>query len=207
MDRTAFLKLLSTLLYPTLRGEGFKGSGTTLRRHDGHFHHIFHVQGSTSASGCYINLGAHLDFLPAEGGGTFSPNDFGEPSCSFRVRLQSRGGERWSYGDFEAAARATIQEMIGAWATQGHAFFERFASAKEADNLERLIRDLEGPAVHPYRALVGARITAYVGDNRRALRIALSAVERVGERATGLLVSLNDFIRTTREKETVVVKL
>ena len=201
MDRHAFLKLLSTKLYPTLRDDGFKGSGTTLRRSDGRFHHIFHVQGSTSAIACYINLGAHVDFLPAEGGGTFSSNGFDEPSCSFRARLQSRNGERWSYGETEAATLSTVQEMILAWGTQGHAFFERFGSAKEAENLERLIQELEAPAVHPYRALIGARIAAYVGENQRALHIATAAVERVGKQATGLRANLNEFIRTAAAQQ------
>jgi hypothetical protein len=201
MDRAGFLKLLSAKLYPILREEGFKGSGTTLRRHDGCFHHIVHVQGSTSSTECYINLGAHLDFLPTEGGGAFSLRDFSEPSCSFRERLQSREGERWGYGHSETAALSIIQQMIEAWKTQGQDFFKRFGSGNEAANLERLVLELEGSTVHPYRALIGARIAAHVGDMRRALRIATSAAEQVGEQATGLRAKLNEFIRLTAAQQ------
>ncbi len=197
MDRNGFLKLLSVKLYPILREAGFKGSGTTLRRHDGCFHHIVHVQGSTSSTACYINLGAHLDFLPAEGGGAFSPKDFREPSCSFRERLQSREDDKWRYGHSETAALSSSQEMIEAWKAQGQDFFKRFGSGNEAANLERLVLEIEGSAVHPYRALIGARIAAHVGDTGRALRIATSAVEQVAAQATGLRAELNEFIRLT----------
>jgi hypothetical protein len=85
VDRSAFLKLLAKDFYPVLRAQGFKGSGTSLRRADGLFHHIVHIQGSLSARGCYVNLGAHLEFLPNEGGfNVFSPKDFDEPSCGQR---------------------------------------------------------------------------------------------------------------------------
>lgn len=196
MDRSSFLKFLSKRLYPILREEGFKGSGATLRRHDGRFHHIFHLQGSASTAECYINLGAHIEFLPAEGGGKFSPEGFDEPSCSFRARLQSRHGEKWGYGESEATALATIEEMLEAWKTQGHAFFDKFRSINEAENLARLVQELEEETVHPYRALIGARIAAQSGDRERALRIAVSAIERVGEHATILRANLHEFVRT-----------
>src|SRR5262249_14212920 len=139
MDRAQFLKLLTASFYPILRSQEFKGSGTSLRRADGSFHHIVHIQGSTSATECYINLGAHLEFLPSEGGGVFSPSDFTEPCCSFRTRLQSRTGDKWSYGANEVEAMSTVHEIFNAWNEQGCGFFERFSSTKVAEKLESLI--------------------------------------------------------------------
>jgi hypothetical protein len=195
MDRSSFLKLLAKKLYPILRAEGFKGSGTTLRRHDGCFHHVFHLQGSSSSVDCYMNLGAHIEFLPAEGGGKFSPEDFSEPSCSFRTRLESRQGDKWTYGENEAAALATIEGMIEAWKSHGHLFFNGFRSINESENLAHLVQELDEVTVHPYRALIGARIAAQNGDKERALRIAESAIERVGEHATTLRANLHEFVR------------
>jgi hypothetical protein len=194
MDRTAFLKVLANTFYPVLRNDGFKGSGTSLRRHDGQFHHIVHVQGSTSAASCYMNLGAHLDFLPAEGGRAFSPASFDEPSCAFRTRLEPRTGDSWIYGQTEAAGVATANEIVDAWASGGASFFSRFGSTHEARNLEQLIRESEGPDVHPYRALIGARIAAHIGQRQRSLTIASLAAERIGERAVVLRAMLNDFV-------------
>ena len=104
MDRNAFLKRLAARFYPVLRAEGFKGSGTALRRHDGDFHHIVAVQASAGGAGCYLNLGAHIDFLPAEGGGAFPakrailPGQFlagnveMHPGAVVDVALQELGG-------------------------------------------------------------------------------------------------------------------
>lgn len=69
MDRTTFMKALGARLYPILRANGFKGSGATLRRIKEPIVHVFNVQGSAGSAQCYLNLGAHLTFLPGAGGG------------------------------------------------------------------------------------------------------------------------------------------
>lgn len=58
MDREGFLRLLSKHFYPLIRAEGFKGSGSTLRRIDGPLLHIINIQGSSAADGFYVNLAA-----------------------------------------------------------------------------------------------------------------------------------------------------
>ena len=196
MDRNAFVKLLAKEFYPVLRAEGFKGSGTSLRRADGLFHHIVHIQGSTTARDCYVNLGAHLEFLPSQGGSrAFSPTDFDEPSCSFRSRLDSPSrDQRWAYGASEADANLSIQGIIKAWNEQGRQFFGRFSTQRETENLERLIKEHGAPERHPNFNLIAARIALHVGDQRRAVQIAASALERVPAQATVLGFRIKEFI-------------
>ncbi|NRF72239.1 DUF4304 domain-containing protein [Aquincola sp. S2] len=67
MNRTAFFALLSKRLLPILRAEAFRGSSPTLRRVDGVVVHVFNVQSSAGGACCYLNLGAHLAFLPTAG--------------------------------------------------------------------------------------------------------------------------------------------
>ncbi|RZL61162.1 MAG: DUF4304 domain-containing protein [Variovorax sp.] len=196
MDRSAFLKLLAARFYPVLRAEGFKGSGTALRRHDGDFHHIVAVQGAAGGAGCYINLGAHIDFLPAEGGGPFDPATFDEPSCAFRMRLDAPDGPHWRYGATEAEAQATVAALLAAWGAQGQAFFAGFTQAGRASQLEGLIAAREGSQVHAAHALLGARIALHTGDAARAQRMATAALPRVPERATALRAKLEALVAT-----------
>jgi hypothetical protein len=195
VDRSAFLKLLAKDFYPVLRAQGFKGSGTSLRRADGLFHHIVHIQGSLSARGCYVNLGAHLEFLPNEGGNVFSPKDFDEPSCSFRDRLDPPSSDqRWAYGASEAEAKLSIQGIIKAWNEQGREYFSRFSTQRETENLEHLIEEHGRPKAHPTFNLIAAHIALHLGDQQRAFRIATSALERVGPQAGGLRLKIKEFI-------------
>ena len=94
MTRTAFLKLLTRHLYPVLKAEGFEGSGQTLRRIRGPIVHVFNVQGASGGKACYLNLGAHYDFLPCEGGAFVPPAEIEESHCVFRERIDPPPGSR-----------------------------------------------------------------------------------------------------------------
>src|SRR5689334_18774413 len=98
MNREYYLKSLAKTLYPTLRSEDFNGSGTTLRRLRGPLIHVFNVQGSSDSRRCYMNLGAHLDFLPSGGGRVCDPKKIKEYECAFRGRMEPPPGMAFGWG-------------------------------------------------------------------------------------------------------------
>jgi hypothetical protein len=186
MDRTAFLKLVAVRLHPLLRSEGFRGSGNTLRRHAAPVVHIFNIQGSQWGRGCYLNLGAHLDFMPTEGGGKCDPTKLKEYECSFRERLHTPSGPggQWEYGPSEAAAEQTVDLMVEAWRNQGLAFFGRYSSYPE--DFMTLVRAASVTPPHPIDSLRLARIAAHLGMQQEATVLAHAALDGASQAATVL---------------------
>ena len=124
MDRKLFTSLLSKHLYPRLRAEGFRGSGTTLRRVEEPVVEVFNVQGSSGGDRCYFNLGLHLTFLPAEGGQLVAPRDLSESHCAFRARIDPPAGQQfgWSYGSSESEAESNASRAVLEWERQAKPF-------------------------------------------------------------------------------------
>src|ERR1700730_18637100 len=92
-----FHELLKREFIPLLRGEGFKGSGTTFRRIRGGAIHVINVQGSRYGCQCCVNLGLQFSFLPTSGGGPVrDPMKLKEYECNFRDRLhESQESDNW----------------------------------------------------------------------------------------------------------------
>lgn len=75
-------------LVPRLRELGFKGSGKNFRRVCGETINAINVQGSSTGTRFYVNLGLHFTFLPAGYGVELLPADkIKEIDCEFRWRL------------------------------------------------------------------------------------------------------------------------
>jgi hypothetical protein len=66
MSRDAFLTEFKRAFVPSLRNDGFRGSGLTFRRHLGVLTHVINLQGSKWGDQCFLNLGAHLAPVGAE---------------------------------------------------------------------------------------------------------------------------------------------
>ena len=191
MDRTAFLRLLAREFYPALRQEGFKGSGTTLRRIDGPLLHVFNVQGSSGGAGFYINLGAHLEFIDGRDLGKAR-----ESNCAFRTRLDPATDyfvNRWPYGNSETEALAIIEELSDVWASQGQEFFATYADYPDA--IERLVQTTDASQIHPHHAFTLAKIAKHMGHRGRAEEIAGQALAEVPKAATSLLGNIKAFLR------------
>jgi hypothetical protein len=186
MDRTSFLKRLAKQLYPVLRAEGFRGSGTTLRRIEGPIIHIFNVQGSSSGDCCYLNLGAHLSFLPPEGPPNVAPASFREPHCIFRDRIDPPLGEAfgWFYGRTPEEAADQVEFLVSEWRTQGQPFFRRYGSYPES--FLTLLANPDPDGIHPRTALHYARIALHLGQLDRALSFAREGLAKAPETATYL---------------------
>lgn len=190
MTRSAFLKLLARHLYPVLKAEGFEGTGQTLRRVRGPLVHVFNVQGASGGKACYLNLGAHYDFLPCEGGAFVLPAEIEESHCVFRERIEPPPGAAfgWAYGPDPASAEENVAFIVSEWARQGHAFFAEHDAYPAS--CERLLQQAEPDAIHPARTLILARIARHLGDTARARALVRSGLARAPERATSLKAKL-----------------
>jgi hypothetical protein len=194
VDRKTFLSLLSKRLYPVLRAEGFKGSGTTLRRINGPVIHVFNVQGSSSGNTFYLNLGAHLSFLTPEGVNGVQPEKMMESGCVFRERMHPPPGPRfgWAYCDTMEQAIENVEFILSEWPSQGQAFFEQYKSFPES--FAALISQTMPSSIHPGRCLHFARIAAELGRVDAAADFARSGLARVGEGASGARANLEKML-------------
>lgn len=200
MNRATFLRLLEKKLFPVLKAEGFEGTGQTLRRIDGPVIHVFNVQGASGARGggaCYLNLGAHLAFLPTEGGGQVAPRDIEEAHCVFRDRMHPPPGEAfgWAYGTSKEEAEESVEFIVSEWSGPGRSFFARHGSYPQS--FEQLLRETDPNGIHARTALHLARIAAHLGDRERAQALVDAGLARAPERATSLKADLAQVLAST----------
>ncbi len=190
ITRAAFLKLLTRHLFPVLKAEGFEGTGQTLRRIRGPIVHVFNVQAASGGKACYLNLGAHYDFLPCEGGAFVPPAEIEESHCIFRDRMDPPPGEAygWAYGADAAQAEETVEFILSEWPRVGHAFFAQYDSYPAS--CERLLRQTDPDDIHPAKTLHFARIAQHLGDTERAQAFIRSGLARAPAAATSLKAKL-----------------
>jgi hypothetical protein len=192
LNRGSFQRLLSAHLYPLLREEGFRGSGGTLRRIKNPVVHIFHFQGSRNGDGCFLNLGAHLTFLPPEGGLEIPPERFDDAHCAFRTRINRPGtNEPWPYGERDNDALAVIQQMASEWRLQAAPFFNAHGSFPESFSAQVSAHHPTGDR----STLHYARIAAYLGLTEKAIALANAGLERTSPRASGLRFDLAAIVK------------
>ncbi|MEG2803532.1 DUF4304 domain-containing protein [Stenotrophomonas sp.] len=170
MDRAAFFELLRQDFFPILRREGFRGSGNSLRRVSGPLVHVVNFQASSSGGRCYLNLGAHLSFLPVPGGKDAPPDQLDEASCAFRLRVQSpdpSGG--WVYGESADQAKESLTGLVSRWSHVGKAFFETFATYP--DSFVSILDSLDPSAMRSPDLLIHARIAMHLGRVEQATQL------------------------------------
>ena len=188
MKRDSFLRLLADQFYPALREEGFRGSGTTLRRIQEPVVHVVEIQGSTSATGFYVNVGAHLLFLPTESGVPAVPDGLKATECAFQDRIIPSAREgRWPY------RRTSVGPLLKQWRVQGHAFFKKYSSFP--DDFNALVEAflLEKPR-ESYAGLKYAQIARQLGRRDDAAALARESLANVPPVATILRAMLGQFL-------------
>jgi hypothetical protein len=193
IKRDAFIKLLTAGLYPVLRAEGFRGSGTTLRRLVPPAVHIFNLQGSTDAVSFYLNLGCHYDFLPAIMGPPPDLKSMSHGECLFHFRdrmVSSAQDGGWFYGTSEAEAVETVRQIVEEWPRQAHAFFKRH---EYPDGLLKMVAEV--PLTRPSAVLFSmAQAAAQFQQKARAVELARVALRDVGPES-GAFTRIQKFLR------------
>ena len=195
MERKFFMSLLTKRMRPVLRNEGFKGSGSTMRRINGSVIHVFNIQNVSSENCYYLNLAAHLSFLPEEGGLEVVAEKIDAPACVFRGRVEPPTGPAtgWGYSTNESEAEETIEFIISEWESVGRPFFQRYA--EYPSSFVKLIADTRPEDVHSRNALHLARIAVELGDSGRAFEFANAGLSKCPERATALQADLNSILQ------------
>lgn len=128
--RNVFLAEVRRQLYPELFKQGFRGAGVTLRRVVGELIHVVNIQGSSSGKGGYVNLGAHLAFLPRTGLVHGEPALVTKYQCAFRTRVNPEPYFHlfWPYGGSRAEAARNVSLLCEEFRARASQFFGQFAS-------------------------------------------------------------------------------
>jgi Domain of unknown function (DUF4304) len=186
-----FLQGVADDLRRLLPLRGFQGRDLKYRKQDGHVVSCLAVQEHSSEERCCVDLGVHLDFLPAVGGSDAVPLEvMGVTLCEIRRRLAPRPDLEdfwWAYG--QAGAREGLTAALEA---HGLPFFARFEAFPDYWlNISR--EDLRGgtfairlPGMTRVRAaLLLARVHAFLGNGAKCREFAAYGLEITPAVATG----------------------
>lgn len=189
-----FHRLLKSRLQPRLRDEGFKGSGTTLRRIAGERIDVLNIQGSRYGGQCCVNFGVHFSFLPSAGGSVIDLKKIQEYQCEFRDRLHEppESDHWWAYGETDADAEGSVASLVEMYERRGALFFGKFEPFPDA--FERIapidiesgdLSALLGYLTGVRAALTMARIMKHIGRVERSREFAAVGLKNLG-RGMGL---------------------
>jgi hypothetical protein len=187
-----FRKALKKALKPILKTSGFSGTGTTWRRINDPLVHVFNIQGSSGGDGCYLNLGAHLSFLPSAGK-LIPAEDTLEYHCAFRDRIDPPAGTfRWAYLEDASETNESLAFIVSEWERQAVPFFERYAVFPES--FRTLLSHLAVATTQIHDLFTFARIALQLEDRERACHLAETVRSKCPRSATGLLADVQDFL-------------
>lgn len=194
-DYDRFHQLLNRDLFPLLRVEGFKGSGTTFRRLKGDRVDVVNVQGSRAGGKCCVNLAVHFLFLPSSGGGLVTdPKKLKEYNCAFRDRLHepNESDHWWTYGASDAETEASVANLLNMYNRHSASFFGKFEpfpdvferitpAEMDAGNFSNMPVPLTGVSA----MLMMARVMKHLGHVEKCRNFAEVGLKHLG-RAVGL---------------------
>ncbi|WP_181393021.1 DUF4304 domain-containing protein [Stenotrophomonas sp. HMWF023] len=196
-DKERFFELLESEFFPRLLREGFVRQGRTFRRICTPLIHIVEFQHGSGGQWCYVEMGAHLAFLPQQGGGEYSPETIIESGCVFRERLAGDGavtGGGWAYGASEPETFASAKALFSAWESAGRQFFA--AHQNFPGDYEAMLDSADFEQVRAAELLVFARIAASLKRQEQASALARQGLERAAPAASSLRAHLRRFIET-----------
>lgn len=196
-DRERFFELLESEFFPRLLQEGFVRKGRTFRRIRTPLIHVVECQAGSNGQWCYLEMGAHLDFLPQHGGGGYSPATIDESGCVFRERLAGDGastGAGWGYGASEQESAASVKALCSAWESAGSHFFA--AHQAFPDDYQSMLDKADLEQARAIELLTLARVAANLRRKEQALALAHLGLERAAPAASSLRAQLRRFIES-----------
>jgi hypothetical protein len=118
-------------LSPTLKSDGFFGSGRTFRRISEDLIHVVQVQGSRSGGKFAVNLGIQPRSIPDVVGNSPDASKITEELCEFRRRLsEARSDQWWEYGGSKESMDAAVRAAALVYATIGRRLFSELSGPK-----------------------------------------------------------------------------
>jgi Domain of unknown function (DUF4304) len=184
--RLIFYDYLKSEFFPKLASLGFAGAEPTYRRVRGEVISILHIQEHRGGDRCCIDLGLHLDFLPASWARhSLNIDKLTVADCEFRWRLSPphKHDFWWRYQRWFHSPVRCASHLVETYLEQGEGHFERFRSADEIAALFTP-QDFESGAwlkasdsVRPQRgALTMARILLHLGRLAEAKAFAQAGI-------------------------------
>lgn len=177
-------------LAPSLRRDGFRGSGRNFRKVEGDFIFVVNFQGDRSGGDFYVNLGAQPLFIPAEGNVNADPKTLKEYECIFRRRV----GKEWSGEMSDYQIKRLDSELL----TTQSAFFahaQTFREALRTSSAETLIREFSAGMTKARAALHLARGSLALGFHDNAATLAHFGLELADGRADILQEELHRVLK------------
>lgn len=198
----SLLAALGLEFLPEIRKLGFKGSGKNFRRVRGETVNAINIQGSTTGTRFYVNLGLHLTFLPAGYGEEAIPaNKIKEIDCEFRWRLHPQDNWRvdWNYGSTQEESAMISRDALKAYIDYGEPAFQRFptpAAVAEAMPIAGTWSAAPLTTTEIRFLLTLARIHRHLGNRDLSRQFANLGLAKLGS-ATGLHADFELLAQTT----------
>lgn len=195
-----FLRQLDDALREVLSANGFDGSNFEYRRQRGVVTSCLMVQKHSSDPRCCVELGVHLSFLPAAGGGGVIPHsEMTVMHCEVRKRLTPSDTDAdywWSFAD-PGAPQSVVDTLV----SRGLPFF---AGLEEFPGIwsQLSVADLQAgafieqlPGMTRVRAaLLLARCHAFLGNKTACRQFAAYGLEIAPPLASGPKKALRDLV-------------
>jgi hypothetical protein len=123
-----FNELLKQTLHPYLKSLGFKGAKNNYRKHDSPIIQTINLFKDKWGGQTAVNIGVHLDFVPALGTGEIlSPAKFTQSHCFIQKNITLPNGKAWfDFGINTKEAEETIDFIIEAIEGQALPFLDNF---------------------------------------------------------------------------------
>jgi hypothetical protein len=196
MSEKKFFEVLEELLLPLLDETAFRGSKWFFTRSRPPFIDALWLQVNKERTKCAVNLGVHLDFIPAKSGKSVDASSIqvGDWELATRLTRDLRTGDQWwPFGRSKSETEASANDLVHAFRTRGLAFYQRFNTLPgpfAAITPESIAAGTADPETLPSQtqvraALLLARLYQHLGDTAKAKQFA-----DVGMRHIGMAVNL-----------------
>ena len=206
METKDFRKLIKEHFKPKINDLGFKGSDLHFVKHtEEHYIYTLVIQASKYGGSCVMEMGVHFDFLSSQKA-TVHDCEFRkrlQPELSLIDKLKGRSIEKWhEYGENEAHAVKTINEMWSLFDNQALKYFNQFQSFPNPIT-EISLEEIESGSKRLYKlgtpsklrlALLIARVHHFLGNYADAKHYAEWGIKNIGN-ATGLIESFRKLIQ------------
>ncbi|CAB3753016.1 hypothetical protein GQ57_20495 [Burkholderia sp. MSh2] len=205
MNEDNVLKLDTVIresLAPSLRADGFAGSGRTFRRVRNAWVQVVNIQGAREGGRFAINLGLQPLAIPDALGNAPEPKRLTESLCEFRRRLAERGADQWwSHAPAAESLRAAVSAAARVYVETGRPLLDRLATPDmpmntvTPDDFAHGRYDFSGFAATMARmALALARLRQAQGQVAASVAFARLGLTHCGDGATGLRRDLEALI-------------
>lgn len=198
---SAVLRDILVAVTPTIRENGYKGTGQNYRRATDSAVSTVNFQKSSGGERFYVNVGVQPLFVPTEGGSTPDAKKIKAYECIFRTRLNPPDTELfgWPYStDVSADLIQGFDEL-----------FQKFVTPLmtiPGPITEAGVFDVPADSLHPLFGawnartfLHFARISLAMGNCERAVGFANAAIERCNPNAKSLLHHLEQILVNASE--------